>query len=141
MFKAEYIPRYFEPQELVSPEYYDIWGANSYNLFHPHILRCLDNFRASYGSPLTINNYTSGGAYSESGLRNPTTSTGAKRSWHKKGVAFDLKAKDMDKLREFISKYASQFFISRVENFAHTKTWCHVEFSTELVVETRFFNP
>ena len=60
MFKSSYIPKYFKAQELVSPEYYEIWGEDEE---------------------------------------------------------------------------------SRVENFDKTPNWCHIEFTTDLVFKTYFFNP
>lgn len=136
-----YIPKYFTTQELVAPEFYNLLTEGALSYFHPHVLRMLDSFRKSYGSPLVINNYAIGGNYSESGLRCLKTSTGASKSKHKIGNAFDLKAENMNSLRAFINERAEDFFISRVENFDKTPTWCHVEFSTELVDKTYYFNP
>ena len=139
MFKSSYIPKYFKAQELVSPEYYEIWGEDAFNLFDPHILRCLDNFRDKFGQPIIINNYSKGYLYS--GLRPPQCEIGAKRSYHKKAVAFDLKTDNMNSLRAFINEESEKFFISRVENFDKTPNWCHVEFTTELVMKTYYFDP
>ena len=141
MFKSSYIPKYFKAQELVAPEYFAIWGDDAFNLFDPHTLRMLDAIRRDFGEPITINNYHTGGNYKESGLRTPTTSTGAKRSRHKKAIAFDLKAKNLEVLKDFIALHSKSYFISRVEDYAFTKTWVHIEISTDFVDETHFFRP
>jgi len=137
--KAYYKPKYFKTEELVSPEHYHLLGEEALGLFDPHVLRMLDSFRKAFRQPITINNYKQG--YTESGLRCVLTKTGALRSSHKKGIAFDLKAENMNSLRAFINERSEDFFISRVENFDNTPTWCHVEFSTELVDKTYYFNP
>ena len=133
-----YIPKYFKAKELVPRHIFLSLGEErSLGLFDDHILRCLDNFREQYCEALMINN----DKYNESGFRVQDTTTGAKKSAHKKGIAFDLKAGNMQELRDFISGNAEKLFISRVENFGHTPTWCHIEFSMEPVESTYFFNP
>jgi len=139
MFTSKYIPKYFKAQELVSPEYFEIWQQDALNLFDPHTLRMLDRLRADFGKPIVINNYDKGFIYS--GLRPPNCSTGASRSWHKRAVAFDLKTDDIKSLQEFLTHNSELYFIARIENFKHTPTWCHIEISTELVEETKYFNP
>lgn len=141
MFDSVYIPKYFKASELVAPQYLEVWGDGALNLFDPHTLRMLDSIRRDFGEPITINNYATGGKYKESGLRAPSTSTGAKRSKHKKAIAFDLKANNIQALQDFIALHSKSYFISRVEDFSFTKTWCHIEISTDFVEETHFFRP
>ena len=136
-----YIPEYFEAHELVAPEYYEIHKENSFSLFNDHILRSLDNFRKHFDEPITINDYGFKGDYYRSGLRLPNSIIGASKSKHKLAVAFDLKAEDMESLRDFIMYEGSKFFITRVESFNSTPTWCHVEFGFEPVSEIYVFKP
>lgn len=136
-----YVPKYFEAHELVAPEYYVIHKEMSFELFNDHILRSLDNFRLHFGKSLTINDYGFKGDYFRSGLRIPDSKVGARLSRHKFGVAFDLKADDMKSLRKFILNEGSKFFITRVEDFKYTKSWCHVEFGYEIVTDIYVFKP
>ena len=119
-------------------------GGYSYELFDKEILTQLDDFREAYGRSLRINDWHTGGQYKESGLREIQTKTGARKSAHKFGYAFDVKHFDRSELtalRDFIKDRGAEFGISRVENFDKTPSWCHIEFSKEEVKEIYFFNP
>ena len=134
-----YKPKYFKASELVDKVTFEKYGERALMLFDKEILVALDGFRSSYGESISINKHSSG--RENSGLRALNTTVGAKRSKHKEGIAFDVRATDMDKLRAFIKKHDSFFRIARVENFEYTPTWCHIEFSKEAVKETYYFNP
>lgn len=131
-------------QELVTPKTYDKLGEYAFKLFDEKALQSLDNLRNDYGKALKINDWVSGGRYSESGLRDIHTTTGASRSSHKFGYAFDLKHYDesnIKPLQEFIKKYGATYGIKRVETFINTPTWVHIEFTREFVESIYFFNP
>ena len=138
-----YKPEHFEAHELVPPDMLAFWGDKSFRLFDDHILRMLDNFRKQFGQPIWINRYNAG--YTESGLRSLHTKTGASKSVHKKGRAFDLKTNNMPNLRKFIKERGADFYIVRVENFDKTigqhQDWCHVEFGYNSVENIHFYNP
>lgn len=139
-----YSSKYFTPQELVPRKVYDTLGTKSYCLFEKKILQQLDKLRGDYGKALKINDWNNGGSYSESGYRELYTYTGASKSSHKFGYAFDIKHYDhssLQSLREFIIENAELYRIKRVENFDSTPTWIHLEFTTELVDVTYYFNP
>ena len=134
----------FTPQELVPPKVYKELGSKSYCLFEEKVLKQLDQFRIDYGKALKINDWSNGGHYSESGYRDLHTHTGASRSSHKFGYAFDIKnydGSDLEALRLFVKKNAEKYGIKRVENFNKTPTWIHLEFTTDIVRETYYFNP
>ena len=139
-----YSSKYVTPQELVQRKIDDTLGAKSYCLFEKKILQQLDKLRGDYGKALKINDWNNGGSYSESGYRELYTNTGASKSSHKFGYAFDIKHYDhssLQSLREFIIENAELYRIKRVENFDSTPTWIHLEFTTELVDVTYYFNP
>lgn len=136
-----YKPKYFKAHELVDKKTHSSYGDMAIRLFDEKILLLLDKFREVYGESITINNHEWGGNFQYSGLRPLDCPIGARKSKHKEGIAFDLKAKDMDKLRSFIEDKSEFFQIARVENFEHTPTWCHVEFSDAIVTNTYYFNP
>lgn len=134
----------FIVQELVTPKTYEKLGEYAFKLFEEKALQSLDKLRDDYGKALKINDWSSGGKYSESGLRDIHTSTGASRSAHKFGYAFDLKHYDgsnIKPLQDFIKKVGASYGIKRVEAFSHTPSWVHVEFTSDFVESIYFFNP
>lgn len=86
-----YIPQHFAPHELVPPDLYGELNGDPVKisrLFDDRLLLTLDRLRVRYG-PVTVNNWLWNGDRTESGLRNPRTSTGALWSDHKFGRAID----------------------------------------------------
>ena len=79
----------FTIQELVTPRTFEKLGEYAFKLFDEKALQSLDKLRTDYGKALKINDWSRGGRYSESGLRDIHTSTGASKSSHKFGYAFD----------------------------------------------------
>ena len=139
-----YKTKNFIIQELVTPSTFDKLGEYAFKLFDEKALQSLDKLRNDYGKALKINDWVNGGRYSESGLRDIHTNTGASKSAHKFGYAFDLKhydGSDIKPLQEFIRKFGSTYGIKRVEAFSHTPTWVHIEFTSEFVESIYFFNP
>ena len=139
-----YKTRNFEIQELITPDTYGRLGVSAFKLFDEKCLQSLDQLRDDYGKALKINDWHKAGRYSESGLRDIHTNTGASRSSHKFGYAFDVKhydGSDLKPLQEFIKRVGATYGIKRVENFDKTPTWIHVEFTNEFVEAIYFFNP
>lgn len=136
-----YKPKYFKAHELVDRQTYTKYGDKSLMLFEDWVLQLLDAFRKAYGKSLSINNYGYGGKRINSGLRALDCKVGAYKSKHKQGIAFDIRAKDMDDLRAFIKKHDTFFQIARVEKFEYTKSWCHIEFANRIVKKTHYFKP
>lgn len=86
-----YIPKYFQPHELVPPDIYSELAGDPVKicrLFDNRALITLDRLRERYGQ-ITVNNWLWDGERTESGLRNPKTAIGARWSDHKFGRAFD----------------------------------------------------
>ena len=131
-----YIPKYFQPHELVYPELFFTYEkknqTNSLWLsIDERVLITLDCLRERFGT-CYVNNYYWGGNRKESGLRNMSTSTGATLSQHKFGRACDVVFKnitaeevrqEMKKLRcfdkdmrnETDSKYLPFKYINAIE--------------------------
>lgn len=125
-----YLPQYFSVQELVPPEIFHSIGDKALLLFDPNALRALDAIRELCGIVI-VNNWEHGGTYKESGLRSLTTGTGAPKSAHKAGQAFDLKFKSLsprqafDRIMAQETKFAK--LISRIEHLDATPTWLHFD--------------
>ena len=144
MSNHNYKTKNFIIQELVTPRTYAKLGEHAFKMFDEKVLQSLDNLRTDYGKALKINDWSRGGRYSESGLRDIHTSTGASKSSHKFGYAFDLKhydESDVKPLQEFVKKFGATYGIKRVEVFSHTPSWCHIEFTRDFVESIYFFNP
>jgi len=89
--------KHFKAQELVPPSVFDIRGDKSIQLFDVNALKLLDWLRDRYGSA-TVNNWSWGGNFSQSGLRTVEHYGSFEKynksfSQHKYGRAFDVKFK------------------------------------------------
>ena len=87
-----YVPKYFEPYEVVPESVYDIYRQQSHKIwtmFDDRLLITMDNIRKRYGK-MVMNTYHWGGANQERGWRHEGTPTGAPLSQHKYGRAGDL---------------------------------------------------
>lgn len=88
----------FGIKELVSPIVYNKWGEQAWMFFSPGILKELDLIRETYGKPIIINNWASGGNLRQCGLRSnldqivmdKTKSGVLYLSRHTLSTAFDL---------------------------------------------------
>jgi hypothetical protein len=96
------------------------------------ILRGADWLRELFG-PCTINGKFNGKGFTESGLRDPFTNTGAKFSQHKFGRALDLKFHKVtcNEVYEYIIRNPTQARengITCVEDIRDTKgQWLHID--------------
>lgn len=119
--------KYFIVQELVPPELYAERGERSWELLDSGLLITLDAYRERFGA-IVVNDWHSGGTFKESGLRLPTTATGARFSMHKFGGAADCKPKNVPvrHMYDYVLAHPDEFpHINRVENIAATPTWFH----------------
>jgi hypothetical protein len=77
-----------------------------------------------------VNNWHLGGAFSESGFRDPGSQTGARLSQHKRGAAFDTKYRDAPprEVFDYLLAHADEFpLITVVEDIAATPSWVHFD--------------
>jgi hypothetical protein len=135
--------KHFEIRELVSPAIHKARGDAAWELLNPAALRMLDALRDKFG-PVTVNNWHTGGQYSESGLRDAGTSTGAAFSMHKFGGAFDCKFKDhtVQEVYQHIVARPQDFpEITTLENIQFTKTWLHFDVRNNDTPGIRIVNP
>lgn len=122
--------KYFVIQEFVSPEIYKLRGEKSIELVDSRIIKVANGLREYFKVPITINNWHEGGQYKESGLRDFSTTTGAKFSQHKFGRAIDCKFQGLDPkdIRKTIlnnQKYFLELGLTCIE--ADTPTWVHID--------------
>jgi hypothetical protein len=126
-----YRPKYFALNEVVHPAAIQALGERAWTLMDERILRGADWLREMFG-PCTINGKFGGKGFTESGLRDPFTKTGAKFSQHKFGRALDLKFHKVTckEVYEYIIRnpgQARENGITTVEDIAFTGTWLHID--------------
>ncbi len=124
------ISQYFKIQEFVPPQIYNQYKANSIWFINPTLITIAEFMRSHFNRPVTINNWHTGGDYTESGFRMPETSTGAKLSAHKRGQAIDVKMPDVnyDEIRKTILKNQAIFLKAGITTIEDgTPTWLHID--------------
>ena len=134
---------HFGIRELVSPIVYNKWGEQAWMFFEESVLQDLDLIRETWGSPIIINNWTTGGGLKHCGLRSnlddiPKSRTNRNQlylSGHTMGHAFDLhdslgrNLKLYDHVLRLLKQNAFKSF-QRLENWEQTYTsggWVHVD--------------
>jgi len=127
------VSEHFFLDEFIDPIIYGKWGAKSISFLDHRIVLAAQFIREKTGKSVTINNWSSGGQYKESGLRRFDTRTGARMSQHKFGRAIDVKVSGMTPTQVFAILKANERYlidnqiITTIENVAFTKTWAHVD--------------
>jgi hypothetical protein len=126
-----YRPKYFAINELVPPNVLAERGERAWAFMDDRILRGADWLREKFG-PAVINGRFGGKVFTESGLRDPFTTTGAKWSQHKFGRALDLKFTrvTVQEVYDYIirnPKEARENGITTIEDIAFTPTWLHID--------------
>lgn len=131
----------FYLDEFINPNTYNRFGLKSSRYIRKELIETAQLFRSITNSPITINNWLNGGSYSESGLRDWRTPTGAKYSMHKFGQALDIKCGGLTSFQMFdvISDNWYMFYklgIRRVEHPNYTKGknrgWLHIDMANDL---------
>ena len=126
----------FTIKELVSKQVYQKFGERAWMFFDEQLLRDLDTIRLYHGLPIIINNWATGGSFSQCGLRcnkDPlvTSAKGIYCSSHCHGKAFDLHSSNIKKLYKDVETLFYQGklkAIRRMESAVSTKYgWCHVD--------------
>ena len=140
MYKCEY----FGIKELVSPIVYEKWGEQAWMFFNPETLKSLDHIRESYGSPIIINNWASGGQLKQCGLRSNMDDLVKNKktlylSAHTMGKGFDLHCfyGNNNKLWQHCYNLilGKKISFKRLENIKLTNGWVHIdEFQADNIV-------
>ena len=126
---AQYKCRYFDIKELVPPEVYYALGEKAWSLFDDRALITLDELREAFGA-CTVNDWSFGGKFTESGLRVADCKHYSQFSRHSFGAAFDCKFKDFtpQEVQEIIMADPTKFkHISRIESTNKTLAWLHFD--------------
>ena len=85
-----YQPKHFKVQELVPPSIYEKRKEKAIELIDERVLITLDQLREIFG-PCTVNDWSFGGSFSQSGLRTPEAKEYSPTSQHSFDRAMDCK--------------------------------------------------
>ena len=119
----------FTIKELVSKQVYQKFGERAWMFFDEQLLRDLDTLRLYHGLPIPINNWATGGSFSQCGLRcnkDPLVASakGIYCTAHSMGKATDLHSSNTKKLYKDVETLFYQGklkAIRRMESSVSTK--------------------
>lgn len=145
----------FKSYELVGSRVHNLLGDNSLKLFKENFLFDMDNFvtdlKADLGcKSVVINDWFWGGAYDDSGYRDNLSTEGSSTSFHRKGMALDLKfvGISLDQAYEYLLKNKYRYpSIKRVESLNATRSnnkyggWLHIDCKPTGLTDIYVFNP
>ena len=131
---------YFGASELVDSTVYSKYGENSFKFIDTDLLHCLVVVREGLGKPMTINNWKSGGKFSQRGLRTNISNIVKRKSdagrlylsahLFGKAVDFDVKGMIAEEVRMWIKDNANLFPCKiRLEHNMKGKpiNWVHLD--------------
>ena len=130
-----FIPRYFGIKELVPKDFHNKYasmGKGSQFLFQvvfdERLLRLIDKVREQFG-PMTICDWSWGGASQYRGFRPPDCSVGATLSQHRFGRAVDMIPKDVmpGEMRTYIIDNQNSSNWKVVGGLEMDITWFHID--------------
>lgn len=134
------INKYFDMREFIpKSEYNKIMKLREddrlnafYKLINPKIVDIASKLREMFNRPMIINNWHTGGNYTMRGWRPANTKIGAKKSMHKKGMAFDFDVKGLTdfQVKEFIMNHEKELYtigVRRMESEEDSATWTHLD--------------
>jgi hypothetical protein len=126
---------FFDLHELICPHVMEKYGEFAWNFIDPRLVILINTIRDRYGREIIINNYTSGGVYSQRGLRCQNCNTVKERtkdgkiylSGHITGKAFDFDVSGLvaEEVRVWLKSHPNWCPYSfRLEK---NVSWCHLD--------------
>ena len=116
--------------EFIPPEIYEMSAGNSLWFIDQRIITIAQYIRDRFKSPVTINNWFSGGHYRYSGYRDPLADVGVMFSQHKFGRAIDAKVDgfEPEEIRtDIITHWPDYQAVGLTTIEADTPTWTHLD--------------
>ena len=143
-----YRPQFFTLDELVCPDVFNKFGDMAWQFFDEKAVITLDWVRRTLNKPITVNNWHSGGDFTQRGLRCSTCqlvrdaalSNKVYVSPHMLGKAFDFDVEDMDasEVRVWLAVNKANIpYNIRLENNVN---WCHMDVE-DTGLKVYLFNP
>ena len=128
----EQLKQYFDITELVCPHVYNKFKESSWYFFDENLLRVLLWLRTALNAPITINNWSNGGQYSQRGIRCNRCDLVRKKkdvymSAHVlgKGIDLNVKGQTAEQTRQWIKEHQDELPCNiRLEKDV---TWVHLD--------------
>lgn len=122
--------KHFKIQELVPPSVHNKWGYAAWWFIDQELCKTIDELRELFGTSITINDWSWGGEFTQSGYRNTQSEYYNEFSAHSFGKAADLKISGYKSLVaiEMIKTWKKEGklkFLTRLE--LGTDGWVHVD--------------
>ena len=139
---------YFQVHELVCSHVYRKFGNKSLQFADPRLLEWLDWFRDLIDRPVIVNNYGTGGKYSQRGYRcnlcslfkDKTFAGEMYLSAHTRFQAVDFNVNDMgdEEIRQWIDRHKDEMPCNiRIEK--NTVGWVHVDVANDTYNKIIYF--
>jgi len=121
--------KWFKLEELVDRKTFQQFGYTCWQRFPPDSLTMLDNLREFFGMTLICNNWLQAGQFSFRGYRPYWCAVGAKGSYHRKGMAFDLDVANhtAEEARQQILADQDNPLLSLIYRLEGGIDWLHVD--------------
>lgn len=124
------VSKNFYLSEFIHPSFFEIKGVNPIWFIDPRVFSMAQALRDRFNKPVIINDWTSKGNYSLSGLRPFSSRVGAPLSQHKYGRAIDPKVIGIDALDVQLDilgnwQYYQEAGLTTIED--STPTWTHMD--------------
>jgi hypothetical protein len=134
-----YSPTFFKPYEYLPKDVYEKMGDSGIILMDARILWTIDAIRKTVNLPITINNWKSGGPFSQRGFRNDDT--GAVYSQHRFGRAVDMDIHGMtaDEFRNKIKAGQINTELTYITRIEEGVNWIHLDCASVPGTEMVFF--
>lgn len=122
----------FDLREFIPPDVFNAYGASSTWFIQQELVTGTQFIRDYFDAAATINNWHTGGHFTERGYRTPNSTTGSKLSQHKRGAAIDFNIKGLtaDQVRRRILDDQKTFLaqgFTAIEDEEFAITWCHID--------------
>lgn len=128
-----YKPKHFGIKELVPKALYNKYKGRGdaflfQVVFDERLLKLIDTIRESFG-PMTVCDWSWGGASQYRGFRPPDCTVGAALSQHRFGRAVDMIPKDIspDEIRDYIIQRQNHIEWKDVGGLEMDITWLHID--------------
>ena len=123
-----YKPTHFELRELVPPDVFKALGDQAWILIDPRIAWTLDAIRNKFGKAITVNNWHTGGPFSQRGFRNHDD-VGAVYSQHRYGnaVDFDIEGMTAEQFRDDLKKNPNDPAYQYITACELGTNWIHID--------------
>ena len=159
---AQFKPKHFAKsldsfaKQVVPPSMYERWGVKALDKIDQRILEFIEEFRYDCGVPLTCNDWSWKGLYSQRGVRDVNQYGNYKamsesRSDHIMGRAVDLvsshmtghqlRLKFIEKEQYYFEKYGVNFIECGTLGDGSDMTWFHVSINIDLGQGVQYWSP